>query len=70
MADETGGEYLPAGAMAVPLLELKRARLDPMTKRVFDTGEETVAKTRYQWVLLPALILILLEILTAGGRRR
>ena len=56
--------------MALPLIQLQEKRLQPMLKRAYDAGEETAGKTRYQWVLLPALLLLLWELATCGGRRR
>lgn len=64
------GEFLHAKVMALPLRQLKFKRLDPMVKRAYDTGEETVFKTRFQWVLIPAMLLLLLELYLVGGSRR
>lgn len=70
MALATGGEFIRADVMPLPLVELKRKRLDPMVARVYEAGEETLLKTRYQWVLLPGILLLLWDILNSGGRRR
>ena len=70
IAQATGGEFVRADVMALPLVELKAKRIDPMLKRVFEAGEDVMYKTRFQWVLLPAVLLLLFEFLTAGGRRR
>ncbi len=70
MALATGGEFIRADVMPLPLVELKRKRLDPMLDRVYEDGEETLLKTRYQWVLLPGILLLLWDILICGGRRR
>ena len=70
MTGVTGGEFVRADVMALPIVELKRKRLDPMLKRVYDAGEDKVYKTRYQWLLLPMILLLLLEIAFAGGGRR
>ena len=59
-----------AEAMALPLVELHRKRLDPMMERAYDEGEELVRRTRFQWLLIPLLLLVLLELLTHGGSRR
>jgi len=69
MAESTGGEFLRADTAALPLVELVRKRLHPMVRRLFEEGEEARPKTRYQWVLLPAIALLVLEIVLAGGRR-
>ncbi len=70
LVELTGGEFLRTDVMALPLVQLKNKRLDPMVKRAFDGGEETVFKTRFQWVLLPAMLLLVLELLLIGGTRR
>lgn len=70
MAAVTGGEFLRADVMALPLLQLKRKRLDAMVKRSFDAGQETIHETRFQWVLLPGMLLLLLDLVLAGGARR
>jgi Ca-activated chloride channel homolog len=70
VAAATGGEFLRADAMALPFRELHRQRLQPMQKRSYDAGEETGKQARYQWVLLPLLLLLLWEIALAGGRHR
>ena len=70
IAEATGGEFVRADVMALPLVELKEKRIDPMLQRSYDAGEETLYKTRYQWVLLPAVILLLVVVMRSGGRRR
>lgn len=70
IAAATGGEFLPARAMALPLVELHEKRLVPMQKRSYDAGEQTGRRARYQWVLLPLLVLLLCEVAMAGGRHR
>jgi len=70
LAEATGGEFLRTDVMALPLVQLKTKRLDPMVKRAFEKGEETVYKTRFQWALIPAMLLLLLELLFVGGSRR
>ncbi len=70
VAAVTGGEFVRAEAMALPLVQLHRQRLQPMQKRGYDAGEQTGRKARYQWVLLPLLVLLLWEIAMAGGRHR
>ncbi|HEX5053588.1 MAG TPA: VWA domain-containing protein [Planctomycetota bacterium] len=70
VAAVTGGDFVRADAMVLPLNELHKKRLEPMQKRSYDAGEETGKKARYQWVLLPLLTLLLFEIAMAGGRHR
>src|SRR5690606_26008661 len=70
LAAVTGGEFLRTDVMALPLVQLKAKRLDPMVKRAYEKGEETVFKTRFQWVLIPAMLLLFVELLFVGGSRR
>jgi Ca-activated chloride channel homolog len=70
LASVTGGEFFRADAMALPLVQLYEKRLVPMQKRAYDAGEETGKQARYQWVLLPLMILLLFEIAFAQGRQR
>lgn len=70
LAESSSGDFVRADVMPLPLVELKRKRMDPMLKRAYDAGEETTKKTRYQWVLLPGVLLLILEILAIGGARR
>ena len=70
LAAVTGGEFVRAEAMVLPLVELHQKRLVPMQKRAYDAGEESGKQAQYQWVLLPLVILLLLEIAFAQGRQR
>ena len=70
LAAATGGEFVRAEATPLPLNELHQKRLQPMQKRSYDRGEETGKQARYQWVLLPLLVLLLWELAMAGGRHR
>lgn len=70
LASAAGGEFVRADVMPLPLAELKRKRMDQMVKRAYDAGEETLKKTRFQWVLLPALLLLILELVFVGGSRK
>lgn len=70
LAAVTGGEFVRAEALALPLLELYHKRLVPMEKRAYDDGEEAGRKARYQWLLLPLVLLLVLEIAFAHGRHR
>lgn len=70
LAAVTGGEFVRAEAMALPLVELHQKRLVPMQKRAYDAGVEQGKEARYQWALLPLVILLLLEVAFAHGRQR
>ena len=69
LANATGGEFVRADVMPLPLVELKEKRMDPMLKRSYDEGEDTMRKSRYQWALLPVVLLLMLEIVMHGGSR-
>ena len=69
LAQTTGGEFLRADAAAVPLALLYERRIAPMIQRSYDAGAETLRKTRFQWVLLPAFVLLCIELFRLGGRR-
>lgn len=69
LAEATGGEFVRAEAMPLPLNELHEKRLLPMQKRSYEAGTDTQKQARYQWVLLPLLLLMLWEMAMAGGRR-
>lgn len=69
LATETGGEFVRAEATPLPLNELHEKRLLPMQKRSYEAGTDTQKQARYQWVLLPLLLLMLWEMAMAGGRR-
>jgi len=70
IARTTGGEFVRADAMPLPLVELKKKRIDPLVKRAYEAGEDVIKKPRFQWVLLPAVLLLIVEILRYGARRR
>ncbi|MBX3462356.1 MAG: VWA domain-containing protein [Planctomycetes bacterium] len=70
VAAATGGEFLRAEAMVLPVRELHHKRLRAMEKRSYEAGQESGKRARYQWVLLPLLVLLLFEIAMAGGRHR
>lgn len=70
LAAATGGEFVRAETVPLPLRELHQKRLLPMQKRSYDAGEETNKRARYQWLLLPLLVLLLWDIATTGGRHR
>lgn len=69
LVEVAGGEFVRADAMPLPLRELYRKRLRPMQDRALEQGEDTLHKPRYQWVLLPLLLLLLYDMATARGRR-
>ncbi|MGE3174751.1 MAG: VWA domain-containing protein [Planctomycetota bacterium] len=70
LAEATGGEFVRADAMALPVRQLYKKRIAPLQKRTFEQATEIAKKPRYQWVLLPLLALLLYELATTGGRER
>ncbi len=70
LVEVTDGEYLRSEVMALPLRQLKEKRLDAMVKRAYEAGEEVVLKARFQWLLIPAMLLLLLDMAWLGGRRQ
>lgn len=70
IAHATGGEFLRAEAMVLPLRQLHDKRLAAMQQRVYESGKEQQKQPRYQWVLLPVITLLVLEMMLSGGRRR
>lgn len=70
MTQTANGVFVRADVTPLPLLELKTKRLDPMVKRAYEAGEETIYKSRFQWTLLPALLLLLWDMIALGGWRR
>lgn len=61
MAETTGGEFIEAGARPMPLLELYRNRIVPMTRKAFEGEERRERKNRYQLFLLAAFLLLMVE---------
>lgn len=70
LAARCGGEFLRADAVPLPLVELAQKRLEPMAERSYDAASETSRRTRFQWVLMPVVLLLLWELWAQGGGRR
>lgn len=70
IASASGGEFLRADSMALPLRQLHELRIRPAVQRSYDAGEEQGLTPRYQWLLLPLLLLLAWEILARGGTAR
>jgi Ca-activated chloride channel family protein len=70
IAGASGGEFLRAESMALPLRQLHEMRIRPAVQRSYDAGEELGLTPRYQWLLLPLLLLLAWEILARGGSAR
>jgi Ca-activated chloride channel family protein len=70
IAELTGGEFLRADAMPLPLVELYEKRIEPSAKKVYEEEERREGKNRFQWPLLGAVVLWLLELAMVDRRRR
>jgi Ca-activated chloride channel family protein len=67
IAEATGGEYVDVHARTLP--ELYEQRILPMARKLFETEERRAKENRFQWPLLAAFLLWILE-LCLGDRRR
>lgn len=70
LAGSTGGVFLPAEGVAMPLVEIFHKRILPMEQRAYAGEERRRRIARYQWFLLPGMILLFLSFLLSGRRRR
>jgi Ca-activated chloride channel family protein len=70
IARTTGGEFLDASERPLPLLELYEMRIEPMVRKTFEAASRREQKNRYQWPLLAALLLWLLEFCLTDRKRR
>lgn len=68
IAEATGGVYLEARGRVLPLEELHRRAIAKMEGRDIVDGKERVPRDRYQWPLVVALVLLVMEGLGRGGR--
>jgi len=62
IAETTGGEFLDAGAQPLPLVELYEKRITPMARKMFKDEGRRTRKNRFQWPLLAAFLLWIMEI--------
>lgn len=70
IAEATGGEFIRADAMSLPLIELYDKRIVPKAKKAFEALEKSEKKHRFQWPLLAALVLILVDLALTDRRVR
>jgi Ca-activated chloride channel family protein len=70
IAETTGGEFIDAGTMPLPLLELYEKRILPMARKTFEAEERREKKNRFQWPLLAAFVLWILELCLTDRKRR
>ncbi|MBI3820092.1 MAG: VWA domain-containing protein [Planctomycetes bacterium] len=62
LAAATGGEFIRADAMPLPLIELYEKRIVPKAKKTFESEEKREKKHRFQWPLMAALALALIDL--------
>jgi Ca-activated chloride channel family protein len=70
IASTTGGEFVDAGASASPVAELYEQRIRPMAGRVCDPDGRRERANRFQWALLPAVLLWMLDLVLTDRVRR
>jgi Ca-activated chloride channel family protein len=66
-AGAVGGVFLRADAVPLPLLELREKRIDPAAEHVYDASTTERRRPQFQWLLLPALVLLAYEVFAAKG---
>jgi Ca-activated chloride channel homolog len=69
LARSTGGVFVPAEGMAMPLVEVFNKRILPMDQRSYEGEERRRRIARYQWFLLPGMILLFASFLLSGRRK-
>ncbi|NRA95367.1 MAG: VWA domain-containing protein [Planctomycetes bacterium] len=70
VAETTGGVFVNAAGKERPLGELYERRILPMAKKAFDTGDTDSRGSRFQWPLLVAYLIWVLELCLTDRRRR
>jgi Ca-activated chloride channel family protein len=69
LAEAAGGHYLDATADPDALATLYRTRILPMARKAFDAEQREEREPRFQWPLLVAVLLWLLELAITDRRR-
>lgn len=70
LASATGGDYVDASLQPRPLVMLYEQRLLPMRRQAFASQERAERQNLYQWPLLAAVLLWMLEFSWCERRRR
>ena len=70
LAEVCGGAFLPADAVARPLVEVFRKRIRPMQQQRFEASRRRRPRQRFQWLVLPGFVLLLLAFVDRGRRSR
>jgi len=69
VAEKTGGAYIRAVSVPLPLEELLKKRIRPLKKRKYEEEKRRVPWNRYQWPLSAALLFLLLRLALPERRR-
>jgi Ca-activated chloride channel family protein len=62
VAKATGGDYIPAGTKQVNMSDVYHGYIAKVEQTMFETARVNQYEARFQWFLLPALVLLLLEV--------
>jgi Ca-activated chloride channel homolog len=62
VAKATGGDYIPAGTKQVNMSDVYHGYIAKVEQTKFETARVNQYEARFQWFLLPALVLLLLEV--------
>ena len=65
IATETGGAYIPAGTKQVDMADVYHGYIADIEQTEFQTAKINRYEARFQWFLVPALLLLLLEVALA-----
>ena len=63
IATETNGAYIPAGTRRVNMADVYHGYVANVEQTEFETAKINAYVARYQWFAVPALALLLLEVL-------
>ncbi|QDV85856.1 vWA domain-containing protein [Planctomycetes bacterium TBK1r] len=70
IAEKTNGAYIPAGTRRVNMSDVYHGYVANVEQGEFETAKINTYIARYQWFAIPALALLLLEVLLATRRVR
>ena len=68
IAAESGGAYIPAGTKQVNMADVYHRYIASVDQTEFETAKVDAYEARFQWFLVPALALLLLELLWMRGK--
>jgi Ca-activated chloride channel family protein len=70
LAESCGGVFLAAEAHPLPVLEVFDKRVRPLVQRRFEEETKRRPRARFQWLLLPGLLCLLIAFVDPGRMRR